>query len=341
MIARHDEVPIAAPQWIDASRRTLRVYGHAGRFIDVSSAIQAHALLGLAHPITSSDGATTFVSAIEWAAPRRIPAIVEPQRLPAMCGGALLNFLAQAAQQAGVPALRYVGAYPTAALFVSLLPCFDTTASVDQFTADGWQRALQGAAVEVPIDFVPRPFLRRWLTPRVATQTRTEVEAVFIDGVSYTVNGEVRRLVATTQGLAVQVCFGDVPWATVATLSPQGELRTGPLTLPSIEPTVAAQIMGRELPLPLRVALAEWLCDDAPAGLAPLYAKVASETRMQWGHTDAHAARLHTDYIELHAAIWQVVAPQGAARLVQAMAEAIAPLVTQVVQRALLAALPA
>lgn len=332
--------PLAsAPHWLDAANTALRVYGHGGGYIDISATTQAHALLGQAHRIVGSDGATTFVSAIDWAAPRHIPAIVEPQRLPAMCGGALLNFLAQAAQRAGVPALRYVGAYPTAALFASLLPCFDTTANVAAFTADGWQRALQGVAVEVPIDFVPRPFVRRWLTNRVAIQTRDAVDAVFVDGIGYSTTGDVRRLVTTPEGCAAQVWFGETPWATLASVSAQGELISGPLPLPAIEPAVAAQIMGRELPPPLRAALAELLCDDAPAGLAPLYANVASATRMQWGYADTHAARLRPGYIELHAAIWQVVAPQGAARLVQAMADALAPLVTQLVQQALLAAL--
>ncbi len=338
MMPPTDGAEVWSSHW-NAAQTTLRVYGHSGQYIDVSAATHAHELLGVAHQICSSDGAITFVAAIDWAMPRHIPAIVEPQRLPAMCGGALLNFLAQTAQHAGVPALRYVGAYPTAALFASLLPCFATAASEAEFTADGWQRALQGVAVEVPIDFSPRPFVRRWLTPRVATQTRSAIEAVFVDGVGYTTSGDVRRLVATAHGFAAQVWFGEVPWATVASLSAQGELITGPLLLPAIEPTVAAQIMGRELPPPLRVALAEWLSDDAPAGLAPLYAKVASETRMQWGYADTHAARLRGDAIELHAAIWQVVAPQGAAALVQAMAAAIAPLVTLLVQRALLAAM--
>ena len=328
-----------APYWLDAAHTTLRVEGQGGTYIDISGSSQAHALLGHAHHIVSSDGAATFVSKIEWAAPRHIPAILEPQRLPAMCGSALLNFLAQAAQRAGVPALRYVGAYPTAALFASLLPCFATTANVAAFTADGWQRALQGVAVEVPIDFVPRPFVRRWLTPRVAIQTREVVDAVFVDGISYVATGDVRRLVTTPQGLAAQLWFGDAPWTTVANVSAQGQLISGPLPLPAIEPTVAAQIMGRELPPPLRAALAQLLCDDAPAGLAPLYADIASETRMQWGFADTHAARLCPEYIELHAAIWQVVAPQGAARLVQAMADALAPLIAQLVQRALLAAL--
>ncbi|MBP9089252.1 MAG: hypothetical protein KBG15_24230, partial [Kofleriaceae bacterium] len=96
-----DQLQAASPHWIDAEQSALRVYGHGGAYIEVSAATHGHALLGCAHQITRSDGATTFVSAIAWAAPRHIPAIVEPQCLPAMCGGALLNFLSQAAQRAG------------------------------------------------------------------------------------------------------------------------------------------------------------------------------------------------------------------------------------------------
>ena len=331
----------------DGALQRVLVPGYDGAWLEVHCAIEQHPLLGAAHRIVASTGAVTFMAAIDWAAPTTIPAIIEPQRLPPMCGSLLLNTIAELAQRAGVAALRYRGAYPTAALFASLQPCFACTASEAEFTAGGWQTALQGVAVEVPIDFVPTPFVRIQQTPQVVTQTVTgALQSVFINGLGFAPTHEPRRLVATPTGYAAQLCFGDAVWATVATFGSDGTLVTGPAPLPPLDSALAQQVVGRELPPPLRAALAELLADDAPDGLAPLYANVASATPMVWRDVGMHAAMLRDTpegghCIELHAALWATLAPHGAAGLVQAMARAIAPLVTRLVQHALLAAIGA
>ena len=326
----------------------VRVPGHNTAWIDVHCAIDDHPLLGAAHRIVASTGAETYMAAIDWSAPSTIPAIIEPHRLPTMCGGLLLNTIAELAQRAGVAALRYRGAYPTAALFASLQPCFACEATEAEFTAGGWQTALQGVAVEVPIDFVPAPFVRLQQTLRVATQggPRQALQCAFIDGLSFAPNQTPRRLVANDTGYAAQLCFGDAVWTTVATFAADGALLSGPLPLPPLDSTLAQQVLGREMPPPLRAALAELLADDAPDGLAPLYANIASATPIVWRDVGMHAALLGdtldgTPCIELHAALWVTLAPHGAAALVQAMATAIAPLVTRLVQQALLAVIGA
>jgi hypothetical protein len=339
----------AAFRYVEGQLQCVRVPGHNSSWIEVHCAIEQHPLLGAAHRIVTSTGAVTFMAAIDWAAPTTIPAIIEPQRLPAMCGGLLLNTIAELAQHAGVAALRYRGAYPTAALFASLQPCFSCTATEAEFTAGGWQIALQGVAIEVPVDFVPTPFVRIQQTPRVVTQSTARqpasLQSVFIDGLSFAPMQQPRRLVAANEGYAAQLCFGDAAWATVATFAAEGQLAAGPHVLPALDSALAQQVLGRELPPPLRAALAELLADDAPAGLAPLYAKVASATPMVWRDVGMHAAILRDadggPCIELHVALWTTLAPRGAAALVQAMATAIAPLVTRLVQQALLAAVGA
>ena len=78
-------------------------------------------------PLVVIEGARplTVATATDWARPTRIPVVAEPGHLPAGAGTAVLNLVAVLARDSGVTRVGYEGPYPTEALFLSLLECFD------------------------------------------------------------------------------------------------------------------------------------------------------------------------------------------------------------------------
>jgi hypothetical protein len=106
---------------------------------------------GAAAPRAFLEGATllTDATAIDWARPASIPVVAEPGRLPAGAGTAVLNLVALLARDRGTSRVTYDGPYPTEALFLSLLECFDPDPDDD----DPLARFVDGT-----LAWVPRPF---------------------------------------------------------------------------------------------------------------------------------------------------------------------------------------
>ncbi|MBL0219841.1 MAG: hypothetical protein IPQ07_39000 [Myxococcales bacterium] len=293
----------------------LRVPG-----VRVGRATIDHPVLGRCAPITSDHGELlTVISAIDWAAPTEIPAIAAPGRLPAGAGGVILNVLALLA---GSRALRYAGPYPTSALYHSLLRSFRTEATEAEFTAGGVDRALRGARDVLPFAFVPAPH-ERVAFPRGHAELRDGLERVVIDGVAYARGGSPARLV---EGRA-EIWFGDAPWAEVATFAADGALLEGPHPLPAC----TSDVIGKEFPAPLREAIAELVAEAVPAPLAAAAAALVARGPIRWADLGARAARRAPDGLELHAALWDRLAPSGLARVALALAEALAPVVATAV----------
>ena len=289
----------------------------SGRFevggIVVNHEVIAHPLLGDAHVIEKDGEPLTAMTAIDWTRPTRIPAIAEPGRLPPSAGGALINELAVRARAAGIATLRYAGPYPTPALYRTLRRSFRTSADEATFTAELLARAARLSRDEVPVDFEPAPHTRV-ANPHGHAELRDGVERVVIDGIAYERDGSPARL----DGLHAEVWFGDEPWARVASFDGRGTLVSGPHAIPP----PAADVVGKAFPPALLHALTGLVRDLVPFALPVTLSGVT------WADLGARAARRVPGGYEVHAALWERLAPHGMARLALALAEALAPIVT-------------
>jgi hypothetical protein len=293
-------------------------------------------LLGPAHVVTSGEQHTTM-SAVDWTRPTTIPTVAAPALLAPGSGGAIMNAIAMLARDAGVPALRYGGRYPTAALYRTLLRSFRTDATEEAFTSNF---RLAGHAREIPIDFVPAPF-ERIGNPHGYVEMRPDpvggaqrIERAVVDRVSYEFDGSPARLVLQAhaddepapvrQRMRAEVWFGDAPYAHVATFEADGTLVDGPLAIPRC----THDVVGKQFPGDLVTALADLVAEAVPGPLREDSRKYMSSTVIRWADLGARAATARHGGIAVHAALWERIAPLGLPRLAMALAEALAPIVT-------------
>jgi hypothetical protein len=282
----------------------------------VDGAITEDPLLGAAHRI--GPGEQTAVSAIDWARPAEIPAIAAPGLLAAGSGGAIMNALAVLAEDAGVPALRYAGPYPTSALWATLARSFRTAATEDDFLAGLWERAARIAREPIAIDFAPAPHERLRIAGGHAELRGGLVERAVIDGIAYAPGGSPARLV---DGRRCEIWFGDAPYARVAELAGDGAL----IAAHGV-PACTSRVAGAAFPPELAAAIAGLAAELVPAPLAADVERLLSSHRITWADLGARAAAVTPDGIAVHAALWDRIAPLGLARLALALAEAIAPI---------------
>ena len=300
--------------WTEARLDALVVTGAL-----VRGAVVDHPLLGAAHAIAPVD---TAMSALDWTRPTRIPTVAEPGRLPPGTGGAIMNVLSHLARWHEVPVLRYAGPYPTPALFRALARSFHTTASEAEFTADVHARAMRLADDEIAIDFVPDP-CERVAIPGGWVELRRGLERVVHHGVTFEVGDGVARLVDG----AAEIWFGDTRYGRVARFAPDGRLLDGPFPIPACQ----SPVIGRAFPDALRVAIAELVVEAVPAPLADDARDLIVARAITWADLGARSARVRAGGIELHAALWDRIAPHGLARVALAIAEALAPVVTNAI----------
>ena len=297
----------------------------------------------------------TAMSALDFAAPSEIPIIAEPAALPPGSGSLLLNLIAERARGP----LRYAGPYPTPALYRALLRSFRASASEDAFTADVLGRAMRLARDPVDVEFAPAPHRRvtfaggfaevrtsvdhpalpfgsaagRERVPTVdhpalpfgsaAGRERVPtVEHAVVDGIGYG-DSATTRLV---DGRA-ELWFGTTRYAIVARFAPDGTLLAGPSPIPPL----ASELPGTGFPPALRAALAELVADLVPAPLARIAHDRIAERELVWADLGARVARSTPAGFEVHAGLWQFVAPEGLAQLALALADALAPVVTRTI----------
>jgi hypothetical protein len=282
-------------------------------------AIVPHELLGDAHAIVIGDRIATWMSAIDWAHPTRIPTVAAPGRLPPGAGAALLNAIAVRARDAGVTALRYAGPYPTPALYRALARSFRASASADAFCADLDRRMRELARDEIAIDFAPAPH-ERVRSGDAVLEVRDGVERATIAGTSFERDDAIARLVGD-ETLHAEVWFGDAPYARVATIVGRAVV-DGPHPPPSL----ASRVIGATFPSELRVALAELVAEIVPPPIATTARAIVVDVEIAWADLGTRAARDTGDRIEIHAALWERIAPLGLARLALAIAEAVGPI---------------
>ncbi len=288
--------------------------------LHVEGAVVNDPLLGDAHALFAMRLPTppplTMMSALDWRHPRQIPTIADPAKLPPGTGAGLLNVIAHLADRP----LRYAGPYPTPALYRALLRSFTTTATEDEFCADVLGRAARVARDEIAIDFAPSPH-ERIAFARGHVELRDRLERAVIDRIAY--ESGVARLV---DGHA-EIWFGDAPYARVATFGDNGALLDGPHPIPPC----TSDVIGKAFPPALCGALAELVAEAVPSPLAADVAALVAATPMSWANLGARAARFAGDRFELHAALWDRIAPHGLGRLALALAEALAPIATTAV----------
>jgi hypothetical protein len=290
--------------------------------IAIDRDVTPHPLLGDAHVIVHDGRAITAMSAIDWQRPARIPVVAEPSCLPPGAGGELLNYLATIARDAGVPALRYAGPYPTPALYRALLRSFRASHDETTFARDVLSRALRVARDEVPVDFTPAPHGRVAIAGG-HVERRDGVERVVIDGVTYAPDGSPARLVRAADGWSCEVWFGDERYAEIATLSDRGELRAGPRPVPALE----SRVLGQRFPSELCAAIAELVAECVATPFADDARHAVASRALTWRDLGARVAVRERDGFAVHAALWERIAPKGLARLALALAEALAPVV--------------
>jgi hypothetical protein len=79
---------------------------------------------GVSDVVHYGGAAVTHFAAVDWSAIDAIPPLAEPARLPPGGGTAILNLIANLAEDQGRRWLEYRGPYPTEQLFLALLECF-------------------------------------------------------------------------------------------------------------------------------------------------------------------------------------------------------------------------
>jgi hypothetical protein len=330
--------------WQDKRLVSVMVRASSDNAITVVGDIENHPLLGPSHRVEVSHGEATHVSAIDWHAPSTIPAIFSPGVLPGHTGTMLLNVIATLARDAGVGALRYCGPYPTVALYNSLTQCFSAHGTVDQFASDEWlNTALLGKEHNPPmisneVSFVPDPFVRQWITPKICTQHRRQLERATIHGVTFSLGSDSLRLVHTGTVAAAQVWFGDVCWATIAELD-TSSTAAGALQavhqVPELDAQIVQHTVGKRLPPALLAGLADLIAADVAPPLQSAVAALVNAATIRWAHAGVHAVRVVDDVIEIHAALWQCLAPRGMTYVLAALVAALAPVFMMQLQRTL------
>lgn len=247
------------------------------------------------------------MSAVDLEHPAEIPIIAEPARLPPGVGAFLINRIAEAASHP----LRYAGPYNTPALYHALLRSFRASADEQTFTRDLITRMATLARDPIPVEFTPAPH-RRVDNPHGFAEVRDGVERAVLDGVGYRVTGDTAIL-----------SFAGEHYADIARFTSSGELLEGPFPIPP--PTTA--VLDQQFPRALTTAIIDLVADLVPPPLADGARNL--QAPMFWADLGARAARVADDHLEVHAAIWQLGSPKGMAHTALAIAEALAPVITQ------------
>jgi hypothetical protein len=285
----------------------------------ISCDVVLHPLLGDAFVICDRAGEPlTAMSAVDLDHPHEIPVIAEPAKLPPGTGALLLNRIAERARGP----LRYAGPYPTPALYRALARSFRASADEASFTAGVLDRAMRLARDPVPVEFTPAPH-RRVDNPHGFTEVRDgRIERAVVDGISF---GEdpYTRLAES----AAELWFGPTRYAQVATFAADGTLETGPFAIPPL----ASELVGVALPCALAAALAELIAELVPAPLASTARDVIAARSITWADLGARIARRRDTGFAVHVGLWQFIAPTGLAHLAVALADALAPVVTQTI----------
>jgi len=233
----------------------------------------------------------TLFQSLDWNRPDFIPPLLEPRRLPAGGGTALLNLVAGLMKDRGVAAVRYRGPYPTEQLFTALLECFRYDARealpLERFLADG------------ALDWHPAPFEAHHVAPGVVVQLRHDIEKVTLDGVAFyrAEWQEIRRReprVLRVDGDRVVCTLWALggPLEDRLVLDRRGEVLDAPA--PAADATPPAP-----LPPVWHRALADLIARESAPALAAAIADVTADLALEWGPVPGDLLSVHGQRIRL------------------------------------------
>jgi hypothetical protein len=320
-----DRLEVARLRLPDA--RTIELHANAGE----------HTLFGRCDTIAlAGEPALARVAATDWLAPLAIPPLDVPGALPTGTGSAVLNLLATMAARAEIDRLRYVGPYPTGALFDTLLGSFTVGNDVEAyraiFTADALARSMSGRLAEAPVDFGPAPHAWSWPAPRICVQTRDGVERVYLDGRAYRADAiGPRRLHVHGDRIVLAFEVAGQRHCEVAVLEQGGTPRGEPLDVIPVPDGFDA------VPIPGGIAevLAVVLIRGAPEPLRPVVAKIFAERSLVWGDAGFELAVARPHHLVVHAALAEPMLSLDAGNILARFVEALEPVVMRVAQNEL------
>jgi hypothetical protein len=209
----------------------------------------------------------------------------------------------------------------------------DPVAAFGRFTQGVEHSALAARMHEVPVDFEPAPFVRKWHQDRgVCVQLRQGLEKVYIHGRGYARDAAGPRRVRRDRDHWVAVVeILDREWARTARLDESGALVDGPHPLPSVH----SALIGRALPGPICDALAATLPDRAPALMKAVLQQILGVTPLVIADTGDELAIGRDGRIEVHALLLEWGLASHPVELLEALAHAVEPVAQRLAQAAL------
>jgi hypothetical protein len=229
------------------------------------------------HPSAAAHVPLTLVEALGYEAVDRIPVLLEPARLPAGAGAAVLNLVAALAADAGRGRLEYRGPYPTEQLFLGLLESF----RYDTEEADPLAAFMGGR-----VAWIPAPHERVCPAPGVTVHVRGRVEKVVWRERIYHrpdwqgVHRHAPRRVRDVDGAVVCSL-----WALGEALEDHLRLDAGGTTVEVIAPPRAA-LPPRRLPAAVLAGAAAAAAALGAAPLAPIVREIARGCELMWASLD-------------------------------------------------------
>lgn len=228
--------------------------------------------------------ALTGFAALDWARVDRIPPLAAPARLPPGAGTAVLNLVAQLADDQGTAALAYDGPWPTEALFLALLESFrydEGAAGVDPLAA-----FMRGG-----LAWRPAPHARVFARAGVCVAWRGRVEKVVLRGRAY-YRPDWQRVARVAPRRVWDGAGGEARcslWALGEALedhlvlTPEGDVAAIPRP-PADTPET------RALPEAVAAGVVELVVVESAPALAPSIRAAGAALRLGWGPVDGDLA---------------------------------------------------
>jgi hypothetical protein len=252
------------------------------------------------HPTAAAHVPLTTFEALAYEAIDRIPVLLEPARLPAGAGAAVLNLVAALAADRGCTSLEYRGPYPTEQLFLVLLESFryHTTTEDDPLAAFMAGR----------LEWAPAPHERACPVPGVTVHLRGRVEkVVWRERLYYRpdwqgVHRHAPRRVRDVDGTVVCSL-----WALGEPIEDHLRLAPNGTTVAVIVPPHAS-LPPRRLPPAILDGVASAVAALSAAPLAPFVREIAAAYNLTWSSLDGHLVTAERTHLRISHAFRQTLA---------------------------------
>jgi len=253
------------------------------------------------HPTAAAHVPLTTFEALAYEAIDRIPVLMEPARLPAGAGAAVLNLVAALAADEGQARLGYRGPYPTEQLFLVLLESFRYHTREPE--ADPLAAFMAGR-----LEWTPAAHERACPAPGVTVHLRGRVEkVVWRERLYYRPDWQGVHRHAPRR-------VHDVDGAVVCSLWALGEAIEDHLRLDPNGTTVEVIIPPRPTLPPRRVprailaGVASAAAALGAAPLAPFVREIAAACELTWSSLDGNLVAVERTHLRISHALRQALA---------------------------------